>query len=77
MKQLNTLFRFFPILLALAFAAPAGAQSEQYLHFDRVDDYVQTPNADQLPAAFRGGFLASAVAMAEISGRMKKASSAG
>ena len=50
MKQLNTLFRFFPILLALAFAAPAGAQSEQYLHFDRVDDYVQTPNASALIA---------------------------
>ena len=27
--------------------------------------------AGQLPAAFRGGFLASAVAMAEISGRIQ------
>jgi hypothetical protein len=31
----------------------------------------------QTPAAARGGFLVSSTAIAEISGRMKKASSAG
>ena len=50
MQKLNTAFRFLSMLLALAFSLPAVAQSEQYLHFDRVDDFVQTPNASALIA---------------------------
>lgn len=42
MKQLYTL------LLALACCLSLNAQSDQYLHLDRIDDFVQTPNGSGL-----------------------------
>jgi Concanavalin A-like lectin/glucanases superfamily/Peptide-N-glycosidase F, C terminal/Secretion system C-terminal sorting domain len=43
-------------LVALLFGAMSGlmAQSNQYLHFDKVDDYVETPNGSGLVASSPG-----------------------
>ena len=46
-KQLSmksTLLQFF-FFLMLCSATGLNAQSNQYLHFDKVDDYVEVPNA--------------------------------
>lgn len=44
------LYKMKKSVLALAFMLAAGSlfsQSNQYLHFDRIDDYVEVPNASQ------------------------------
>lgn len=42
----NIHLHLFSFLLAFAFTC-LNAQTNQYLHFDRVDDYVEVPNASQ------------------------------
>ena len=54
MKKMDTLLRILPLLLALWQPFVLTAQSEQYLHLDRVDDYVETPNASALIANSTG-----------------------
>ncbi len=48
-----TRLHFLTMLFAAAFAF-LQAQTNQYLHFDRVDDYVETPNASQYVANSQG-----------------------
>lgn len=50
MKQLFTTIRLSLLLLFAVFAGKANAQSNQYLDFDGVDDYVNIPNASTLIA---------------------------
>ncbi len=47
MKYFNA---FFSLLLSLCLCTSVSAQSAQYLHFDKIDDYVELPNASALIA---------------------------
>ncbi|MBL0102389.1 MAG: T9SS type A sorting domain-containing protein [Bacteroidetes bacterium] len=50
MKQFYTSIRLFLVLFLLTQAGRVNAQSNQYLDFDGVDDYVNVPNASALIA---------------------------
>lgn len=47
MKTLSTKTRFLALLIVVLQPFLIMSQTNQYLHFDRVDDFVQLPNASQ------------------------------
>ncbi|MEL6864574.1 MAG: LamG-like jellyroll fold domain-containing protein [Bacteroidota bacterium] len=54
MKQRYTIFYLFLGFILLWPLAQIEAQTSQYLHFDRVDDFVEVPNASQYVANAQG-----------------------
>ena len=51
---MNTRLHLLIVFFALALTSSIQAQTNQYLHFDRIDDYVAVPNASQYIANSTG-----------------------
>ncbi|MCB0520979.1 MAG: T9SS type A sorting domain-containing protein [Lewinellaceae bacterium] len=52
--MMNTRLHLLIVFFALALTSSIQAQTNQYLHFDRIDDYVAVPNASQYIANSTG-----------------------